>query len=403
MATFDQLSAEQRAIVELVLQRGKDYDELSDMLAMPESRVRELARDALVDLAPVSAKRVEEDWRGQLADYVLGQQTGPEATATRGHLRRSEPARTWARSLLDSLDQLYDNGSMPAIPEGERPARARREPGAAGGVPGAEILRRRRGAGRRRRSGRGGAGGAPAVAGGTAHGRRRRRRWGLGPGRGPGRRRLGHARGAAVVLGQGKQRAVQVQATGLPPSTQQFAYQFWLYDSKGNARSLGAQVTDKEGTLQAVGNLPDGFEKYRYFDLSQEPIGGPKGHSGQSVLRGRIPPLSKPGASNKVTRLGQVVLSPPVPRARGASPRRASSSFPGFITPAGSSRSLAARSRSTPSAPTSASSQGAVVAPTAWWWVIVPPPATIASEAATFAACHCAIGSSCSWRARKVK
>ena len=65
---------------------------------------------------------MEEDWRGQLADYVLGQQSGPEATATRGHLRRSEAARTWAGSLLDSLEQLYENGSMPAIPEGERAA-----------------------------------------------------------------------------------------------------------------------------------------------------------------------------------------------------------------------------------------------------------------------------------------
>src|SRR4051794_41205011 len=99
MATFDKLSAEQRAIIELVLQRGKSYAELSDLLAMPETRAQELARDALVSLSPVSAKRVEDDWRGQLADYVLGQQTGPESTATRGHLRRSEAARTWSRSL----------------------------------------------------------------------------------------------------------------------------------------------------------------------------------------------------------------------------------------------------------------------------------------------------------------
>src|SRR2546425_11180872 len=85
MATLDQLSAEQRAIIELVLQRGKSYDELADMLAMPESRVRELARDALVSLAPVSARGVDDEWRGQLADYVLGQQPGPESTATEGH------------------------------------------------------------------------------------------------------------------------------------------------------------------------------------------------------------------------------------------------------------------------------------------------------------------------------
>ena len=83
MATFDQLSPEQRAIVELVLRQGKTYGELSEMLNLPEGRVRELARDALVELAPVSVRGVEEDWRGQLADYVLGQQSGPEATATK--------------------------------------------------------------------------------------------------------------------------------------------------------------------------------------------------------------------------------------------------------------------------------------------------------------------------------
>src|SRR3954468_12098869 len=123
MATFDQLSDEQRAIVELVLQQGKSYEELAGMLGMPEGRVRERAREALVDLAPVSVEGVEEDWRGQLADYVLGQQDGPEATATRGHLRRSEAARSWTRSLLDSLEQLYRNGDLPAIPEPDRAAR----------------------------------------------------------------------------------------------------------------------------------------------------------------------------------------------------------------------------------------------------------------------------------------
>src|SRR4051794_40203845 len=139
MATFDQLSDEQRAIVELVLQQGKSYDELSDMLGIPESRVRERAREALVQLAPVSVRGVEEDWRGQLADYVLGQQAGPEVTATRGHLRRSEAARSWTRSLLDSLEQLYTNGDLPAIPDGERGAR---RAAAAAPAPGAQAAER---------------------------------------------------------------------------------------------------------------------------------------------------------------------------------------------------------------------------------------------------------------------
>ena len=69
-------------------------------------------------------------------------------------------------------------------------------------------------------------------------------------------------------------------------------------------------MTDAKGTLVAIGNLPSGFEKYRYFDLSKEPIGGPKAHSGESVLRGPMPRLGKLNGK-KITRLGQVELSPP--------------------------------------------------------------------------------------------
>src|SRR4051812_50101200 len=97
MATFDQLSADQRAIVELVLQRGKSYDELAELLGMPEDRVRELARDALITLTPVTAGQVEADWRGQLAGYVLGEQTGPPGTAAKGQLRPSGAAPAWGR------------------------------------------------------------------------------------------------------------------------------------------------------------------------------------------------------------------------------------------------------------------------------------------------------------------
>ncbi len=133
MATFDQLSAEQRAIIELVLKQGQSYDQLGDMLGLPTSRVRELAREALVRLSPVSAAAVEDDWRGQLGDYLLNQQAGPESTATRGHLRRSEAARGWARSVLDSLEQFYDEKNLPTIPAGDPggeagSGRKRREP-----------------------------------------------------------------------------------------------------------------------------------------------------------------------------------------------------------------------------------------------------------------------------------
>src|SRR2546423_5742507 len=125
MATFDQLAEDQRAIIEIVLRQARSYEQIGEMLDLPPARVRELARDALADLAPFTAEFVDPQWRGQVADYVLGQQSGPEAQATRGHLKRSEPARIWAYSLLDALNDFYADGKRPEIPVGEAGARAR--------------------------------------------------------------------------------------------------------------------------------------------------------------------------------------------------------------------------------------------------------------------------------------
>ena len=143
MATLDSLEPQRRAILELLLRHGKGYDDLGGMLDMPGDRVRELAREALVSLEPGSARRVDEYWRDRVADYVLCQQDGPEARATRGHLKRSEAARTWVSSLVDSLDDLYGAGARPDVPkpDGGRTTRpsgrggSRVAAGAAGSAP----------------------------------------------------------------------------------------------------------------------------------------------------------------------------------------------------------------------------------------------------------------------------
>jgi Anti-sigma-K factor rskA/Sigma-70, region 4 len=321
MATFDQLSADQRAIIELVLQQEKSYADLADLLGMSEDRVRELARAALVTLTPVTASRVEDDWQGQLADYVLGQQTGPESTATKGHLRRSEPARAWARSLLDSLDTLYVDG-MPQVPEGERgrparerrPRREREEP--AERPSRRELSDEARGAVRRRRLL--GAGALALVAAfvvfvwpvgifsdddeGGSSGQAASQGQPAG-GQGPA--------GIAVVAERNNQRQVIVQAT-LQPNRQREAYEVWLYNNKGDAKSLGAQVTDQRGTYQGAGPLPSDYSKYEFIDVSREPIDQNRAHSGQSVLRGKIPRLKQPQNARRgqASILGQVVLQP---------------------------------------------------------------------------------------------
>jgi hypothetical protein len=327
MATFDQLSDEQRAIVELVLQQGKDYDELSDMLGIPEARVRELARDALVDLAPVSARGVEQDWRGQLADYVLGQQAGPEATATRGHLRRSEAARSWTRSLLDSLEQLYANGDLPTIPDGERGSRR-----AAAAAPRAAEPDE---------PGRG-----PLGPGGLSPVRRRRLLaagaalavvlvavllWPIGLLTGDddngGRAASGDAadspistdrQGSAVIAKQRGETQILVQATGLKPSTDSSAYQVWLYDSETRRKSLGATATDAQGNLQVIGKLPAGYENWRYIDVTSVDVTGQGNNQelvdGPSVLRGLLELAEKPvetgTGKNRATVLAQIALRP---------------------------------------------------------------------------------------------
>jgi hypothetical protein len=322
MATFDQLSAEQRAIVELVLQQGKTYGELAQMLGMPEARIRELARNALVELAPVSVRAVEEDWRGQLADYVLGQQAGPEEAATKGHLRRSEAARSWTRSLLDSLAGLYPNGSMPAVPEGERGRRGPASRPAATGLaaPAGDAVRRRRLLA---------AGGALAVlalvaillwpvgvlTGGDDESEpaTEQAAAGSGEGQNASAQTTGNPAGIAIVVEQNGRRQLLVQAARLEPSGEREAYEVWLYNGRGDAKTLGGQVTDRQGNYQAIGNLPADFERYRFIDISREPLDRQRSHSGDSVLRGPMPRLraAQPQAGQKTAVLGQSVLAPP--------------------------------------------------------------------------------------------
>ena len=319
MATLDQLPAEQRAIVELVLQQGKTYDELAEMLGMPVARVRELARGSLIELAPVSVRAVEDDWRGQLADYVLGQQSGPEAAATKGHLRRSEAARSWTRSLLDSLEGLYPNGSMPAIPEGERGRRAAaaKPPGLAAPAD-ADVKRRRLLAAA-------GALGAlillavlfwpvGVLTGGDEDPEPAADQAAAGnESQNSSQTATGAAAGIAIVVEENAKKQLLVQAARLDPSKEREAYEVWLYNSQGDAKTLGGQVTDQQGNYQAVGPLPADFENYRFIDISREPLDRQRGHSGASVLRGRMPKLraAKPQSGQQSAVLGQSVLAPP--------------------------------------------------------------------------------------------
>ena len=352
MATLDDLTAEQRAIVELLLRQRQSYADISAALGTPEARVRELAHGALVQLAPVSAERVDSGWRGQVADYILGQQVGPEAKATRGHLRGSEPARACALSLADSLDSLYGD-EPPAIPSADPSGKRAREP-------------------RRRRPERSGAALSPEA---------RRTVW----------LRRGALIAAAAVLGlafiplifgqgaffliggdddEGKdsdkaqrqddqrdqpallaqiplrpldkddedtagivavvdangQQRLRIIGQGLDPTPAGTrdnpgdAYEVWLYNSPTDAKSLGAGKTDEQGNYQGESATPitaEDLRKYKFIDISREKIDRDTKHSGKSVLRGAIADAQAAGADAQQAPPG-AGAAPAPPGAQGA-------------------------------------------------------------------------------------
>jgi len=314
MATYDQLSAQQRAIVDLVLKRGQSYDQLADTLGMPVTRVRELAQEALSSLAPVSAEKVDAGWRAQIADYLLNQQEPTEAASTRGHLRRSEAARAWSSSVLDSLSHLYANGSMPTIPSGDdgpEPVSAAptKAPPRERAPLGDDVIRRRRLIGAAGAAilllfvlliwplglltgGDDGDGDdTPSAADQQAQqdfeivGQVR-----LKPQ--PGQ----NGDGLVIITDTDGKPEINIQAA-LNPTGQNEAYEVWLYNSNEDARSLGAQVTDDQGRFAGRRRLPANWRDYEFIDISREPVDRDAAHSAESVLRAAVADIRRPRGS----------------------------------------------------------------------------------------------------------
>lgn len=123
MAKFEQLPAQQQTILELVINRRQSYEALSVVFDESPQRIRELAHEGLARLAPFTYSQLDEAWQPTLADYVLGQQAGDDMAATRAYLAQSEAGRAWVGSMLDSLDDLFED-ARPEIPEGNGSAPA---------------------------------------------------------------------------------------------------------------------------------------------------------------------------------------------------------------------------------------------------------------------------------------
>jgi Sigma-70, region 4 len=116
MARFDDLPADQKAVLQLVLRQGRTYAEIAGLLKISEAAVQNRALTALDALGPADAD-LDDDRQDEVGDYLLGQQSASERAATRELLEDDQAARDWARSVAADLRGAGVAGDdLPEIP-----------------------------------------------------------------------------------------------------------------------------------------------------------------------------------------------------------------------------------------------------------------------------------------------
>jgi hypothetical protein len=326
MASIDSLPPDQRAVLELVLRRGRSYNEIAEMLSIDRAGVRERALAALDALGPRT--RVPAERRALITDYLLGALPEAVAAEVRDHLGESAGERAWARAVSSELQGLSP-GALPEIPGETRgqaqPAAAAPvgdeqpapEPVAAGAAaaPAPERSSSRVGGAVLLAAGAvvviavvlvlvlsgGGTSHKPATnaarptsttgtgstgATGTTGSTRVLAQINLKPPAGSGKQ-VGIAE---VLQAQGKV-GVAIVAQGLaanakhPPN----AYAVWLYNSPGDSHILGFvnPAVGSNGQLKTAGGLPSNASHYKNLLVTLETQSNPR-TPGQIILEGAL-------------------------------------------------------------------------------------------------------------------
>ncbi len=115
MSALDELAPDQRAVLQMVLQRGRTYDEIAGLLSIDRAAVRRRALDACDALAPATVLPGPE--RPLVTDYLLGQLPEKVAEQVYAYLQASEADRAWAEAIAAAIGPLA-SGSLPEIPVG---------------------------------------------------------------------------------------------------------------------------------------------------------------------------------------------------------------------------------------------------------------------------------------------
>jgi len=99
VSRLDDLTPDQRAVLQLLLRQGKTYDELAALLRIDPAAVRSRAAAALGALGPA----IDDADRAELSDWMLGQQDELQVESTLDLIDASPAALEWAIEVSDAL------------------------------------------------------------------------------------------------------------------------------------------------------------------------------------------------------------------------------------------------------------------------------------------------------------
>ena len=334
---LDALAPDQRAVVQLVLQRERSYEQIAELLKISEDAVRARAHAGLSALA--GDVELPADKVAQISDFLLGQQQGKPRQATRRLLRENDSAYAWATAVRASLEEL---GPVPELPAGgandaaeedEAPASSASDAAAAAGLGGQAQPRPRprprtrpvaatepEGAAAASSSRLGGAlligGGVLAIVivvlflfvfGGDDDGDKAKQASATATPtasatpQAVGRINLSgtngnQGRGVMTLYASQGQLAFTLEGTGVPQNKKNEAYAVWFTSPGSGSQRLGfAQPVGKNGQLGTTGpraedldKFPRWLSRYKQVVVSRERDGNAK-QPGPIVLRGNLP------------------------------------------------------------------------------------------------------------------
>ncbi|HTD58453.1 MAG TPA: sigma factor-like helix-turn-helix DNA-binding protein [Solirubrobacteraceae bacterium] len=291
MTELDRLPPDQRAVLSLVLDRGKSYGEVADLLGIPEQVVRDRAHAALDAMANSPAGP--------------GQAEAPPPPAGRGNAAAGPPPP--APDAAGRRPRAPDTAGEPSSPTtgvGSSAAGAGARTSVAGATR-APLTASSRTGGALLLGAivaivvaaviliAGGGGGKGASTSSTGGGSSTKSTTTASAGKPSLNKTIAltpldptlKASGTAYVLSQSGRHAFYVAARGLSPSSG-FFYAVWLYNSPSSSAPLGrAPTVGSDGRMEGGGPLPTNAGNYHQLIITRETSTHPR-QPGPIQLRG---------------------------------------------------------------------------------------------------------------------